>query len=61
VRTGGLAHSQRITSEIINRVRFLGPVLEYPGEMELQALADGALRVLRGQEKACLYEKEVAM
>jgi butyrate kinase len=61
ILTGGLAHSQRITSEIINRVGFLGPVLEYPGEMELQALADGALRVLCGQEKASLYEKEVAM
>ncbi|MDW7658465.1 MAG: butyrate kinase [Bacillota bacterium] len=61
ILTGGLANSQAVTAQIKDRVRFLGPVLEYPGETELEALAEGALRVLRGQEKAFLYEKEVAM
>lgn len=60
ILTGGLAYSQVVTAWIKDRVRFLGPVLEYPGEMELQALAEGTLRVLSGQEKACLYKREVA-
>ena len=59
ILTGGLANSQALTDWIKVRIQFLGPVLEYPGEMELQALADGTLRVLRGQEKACLYKREV--
>ncbi len=55
VLTGGLACSARLTGWIIERVKFLGPVLIYPGEDELPALAQGALRVLRGEEPAKEY------
>ena len=55
VLTGGLAASVRLTGWIANRVRFLGPVLVYPGEHELLALAQGASRVLRGEEQAKEY------
>ncbi|MGI6142586.1 MAG: butyrate kinase [bacterium] len=55
VLTGGLAHSNLLTGWIRERVNFLAPVLIYPGEGELEALAQGALRVLRGEEKAKLY------
>ncbi|HHW92777.1 MAG TPA: butyrate kinase, partial [Firmicutes bacterium] len=55
VLTGGLAHSNLLTGWIRERVNFLAPVLIYPGERELEALAQGALRVLRGEEKAKLY------
>ena len=34
----------------------LAPVTVYPGEGELLALAEGALRVLRGEETAKIYE-----
>jgi len=53
--TGGLAHSKYITSEIAQRVGFVGKVCIYPGEDELAALAQGALRVLRGEEEAKEY------
>lgn len=55
VLTGGLAHSSRLVEWIRQRVSFLGPVMVYPGEDELQAMAAGALRVLRGEETAQEY------
>jgi butyrate kinase len=56
VLTGGLAHSQVVVSEITRRVRFLGPVLVFPGENELEALATGARDVLLGEIRAREYE-----
>ncbi|NLT95340.1 MAG: butyrate kinase [Clostridia bacterium] len=53
--TGGLANSQRIVNDIIRRVKFIAPVEVIPGERELEALALGALRVLRGEEEALEY------
>lgn len=55
VLTGGMANSDRFTSLISERVEFIAPVLLYKGEDELSALAEGALRVLRGEEKAKEY------
>lgn len=55
ILTGGMAHSERFTEIITDRVSFIGPVKLYPGEDELSALAEGALRVLRGEEKAKEY------
>ena len=48
--TGGMAHSGRLVSDLKERVQWIAPVAVYPGEDELQALAEGALRVLRGEE-----------
>lgn len=53
--TGGLANSWYITSEIEKRVSYLGPVVILPGEYEMEALAAGALRILRGGEEAHIY------
>jgi len=53
--TGGIAHSKYITGEIAKRVEFITKVHVYPGEDELAALAQGALRVLRGEEAAKEY------
>lgn len=58
VLTGGLAHSKMLTGWIKERVNFLAPVLIYPGEGEMKALAQGALRVLRGEEEARVYEMD---
>lgn len=49
VYTGGMAHSDRLCREISSYVGPLAPVLRFPGEFEMQALAAGALRVLYGQ------------
>ena len=56
ILTGGLAYSNRFTGAIKNYVAGLADVHTYPGEDELLALAEGALRVLRGEEAACRYE-----
>jgi butyrate kinase len=55
VLTGGLAHSRRLVQALKDRVAFIAPILVYPGEDELRALAEGALRVLRGQEEPRVY------
>lgn len=54
--TGGVAYSREFTGWIEQRVRHLAPVRVYPGEGEMPALAEGALRVLRGEEQARIYE-----
>jgi len=55
VITGGMAHAQAFTEMIRKRVSFIAPVKIIPGEEELEALAAGALRVLRGEAKALKY------
>ncbi|MBP2653614.1 MAG: butyrate kinase [Firmicutes bacterium] len=50
--TGGIAYSEMFTAMIKKRVDFLAPVIVYPGENEMESLALGGLRVLRGEEKA---------
>jgi len=53
--TGGIAYDKKFTSWIEERVSFIAPVIVYPGEDELTALAEGGLRVLRGEEEAKIY------
>lgn len=55
ILTGGLAQSELLIKWIKERIKFLGRVILYPGEEELGAMARGALRVLRGKEKARRY------
>ncbi len=52
VLTGGIAHSKKITGWISERVSFIAPVTVLPGENEMESLALGTLRVLRGEEQA---------
>lgn len=53
--TGGMAHSARYTQDLTRRVDWIAPVHVFPGEDELRALAEGALRVVSGEEKALEY------
>lgn len=55
ILTGGLAYSNMMMDMIKERVEFIAPVEIMPGENEMEALAFGALRVLRGQEQAREY------
>jgi butyrate kinase len=55
VITGGLANARWITDRVAARVSFLAPVRVIPGERETEALRDGVLRVLRGEQKAKVY------
>lgn len=50
ILTGGLANSQRIVSGITGRFSNFPAVLLYPGSLEMEALAQGAWRVLDGIE-----------
>ncbi len=52
ILTGGMAYSKMITDTIGEYVSYIAPVLVYPGENELEALAMGSLRILRGEEQA---------
>lgn len=53
--TGGLAFSELLMSMIIKKVEFIAQVIVIPGENELESLAHGALRVLRGEEEVHVY------
>jgi butyrate kinase len=55
VVTGGVAHSEMLLGWIRSRVAWIAPVLTYPGEDEMLALAQGALRVLKGEEEVRWY------
>jgi len=62
VLTGGLAHSEMLMGWIKERVAWIAPVLlVYPGEDEMLAMAQGALRVLRGEERARDYQASPAI
>lgn len=53
--TGGMAHLAPIVDGVRRRVEWIAPVHVLPGEDELRALAEGALRVLRGEEPGRSY------
>ncbi|WP_418909843.1 butyrate kinase [Bacillus pinisoli] len=55
VLTGGLAYGKEFVKSISDRVNWIADVMVQPGENELQALAEGALRVLKGEEQAKTY------
>jgi butyrate kinase len=55
VLTGALAHSQMLLGWIRERVEWIAPMLVYPGGDEMLAMAQGALRVLQGEEEAKEY------
>jgi len=57
VLTGGIAYSGMLTQWIKERVEFIAPVEVMPGENEMESLAWGALRVLRGEEAVHIYEE----
>jgi butyrate kinase len=56
--TGGMAYSQKLVQQLCAAIQWIAPVTVYPGEDELQALAEGALRVLRHEEKALELQDE---
>jgi butyrate kinase len=53
--TGGMAHAEELVRLIGDRVGFLAPLEVFPGEEELEALASGALRALRGNTAVFTY------
>ncbi len=57
ILTGGVAYSEMLTKMIVQYVKFIAPVKIMPGENELESLAAGALRILKGEETAEIYSE----
>ena len=56
VITGGMAHSKRLIRSLRGWIGFLSKkIFVFPGEREMEALAKGALRVLKGEENEKTY------
>lgn len=55
ILTGGLAKEKGLMDIVREYVSWLAEIVLMPGEFELEALASGALRVLRGEEEAKIY------
>lgn len=53
--TGGIAYNKDVVDQMEERAGFIAPFTVYPGEDELLALTQGALRVMNGEEKAMTY------
>ncbi len=53
--TGGIAYGADVVAALKERAEWIAPFTVYPGEDELLALAQGALRVLNGEEEAKAY------
>lgn len=55
ILTGGIAYNEIVCNEIKKHCGWIAEFVIYPGEDELLALTQGALRVLKGEEKAMDY------
>jgi len=53
--TGGIAYNADVIDYFKESAGFIAPITVYPGEDELLALTQGALRVLNGEEEAMKY------
>jgi butyrate kinase len=53
--TGGMARAGFFVEMIRERISFLAPVKLYPGEDEIEALAEGVYRVIQEEEEAKTY------
>lgn len=53
--TGGMAHNSDLTGEVKKRIGFIAPVLIFPGEDEMRALAQNGSLLLSGKIKARKY------
>ncbi|MDR3300766.1 MAG: butyrate kinase [Candidatus Accumulibacter sp.] len=57
VLTGGGAHWDRLVNDIKKRIAFFNiPIYVRPGENEMQSLAEGACRIMKGEEQVHTYQ-----
>jgi len=55
VITGGIAHNKWMTEKLEQNLEYLGKIIIFPGEEELEALMRGVVRVLDSVEEAKVY------
>ena len=58
ILTGGVANNPMVVEFIKKMVSFIAPVIIYPGEDEMHALAMNGLRVLKGELQAKVYNEK---
>lgn len=58
ILTGGVCHSKVITSQIAERVGFVAPVVVYPGEDELESLAENGYGIMSGEFEVKVYHRD---
>jgi len=56
ILTGGMAYGKPMVNLLKEKIGFLAPIVVYPGEDEMLALAQGAIRVLNGEETVREYK-----
>ncbi|MEA2086840.1 MAG: butyrate kinase [Candidatus Caldatribacteriota bacterium] len=55
ILTGGIAHNEILVNKLKDRTGWIAPVVVYPGEEEMKALAQAVTRVIKGEEKVKTY------
>ncbi|MDD5014771.1 MAG: butyrate kinase [Atribacterota bacterium] len=55
ILTGGIAHSEILVNKIKDYTGWIAPVVVYPGEEEMKALAQAVIRAIDGAEKVKIY------
>ncbi|MCI8594634.1 MAG: butyrate kinase [Oscillospiraceae bacterium] len=58
ILTGGISHDKSLVAYMQEHVGFIAPIEVRAGEFEMEALAAGAIRVLKGEEQAKVYTGE---
>ena len=53
--TGSLVYSQRLLESLTAKISFIAPIYLNPGENEMEALADAALRYFNKEEELSVY------
>lgn len=53
--TGGLANDEILVNQLKEDLSWIAPVFVYPGSFETEALAEGVMRVLNGEEECREY------
>ncbi len=56
--TGGIAHSRMLMDRIKAKIGFIAPVEVFPGEDEINSLAENGYMILSGQTKIHTYNKD---
>lgn len=55
---GGMVYNKELVAAITEACGFIAPVSAYPGEFEMEAMASGAIRALKGEEEVKKYTGE---
>lgn len=53
--TGGIAHDEYLTERLKKYIGWIAPVVVRAGELEMEGLANGAIRAMEGEEEIKVY------